>query len=132
MIIRYIMQHHYNYEFAKYIRPRKKFVNSGNNDLDIEIIMESARDLNKFDKFIKDIETTNYNMPVLLKKYLKQNGRIIGFNIDPKFNNALDGLLILDLFDVPIETIASLSKEIKDDSILERFSVQESQNLPQT
>lgn len=125
MIIKYIKQNHYNYEFAKMIRPRKKFVVQGHEDLDTEIIMESTSDLNKFDKFIKDIELSDYNMPVLLKKYLKQNGKIIGFNIDPKFNNALDGLLILDLFDVPVDTISSLSKEINDDSILDRFSVQE-------
>ena len=62
-------------------------------------------------------------MPVLLKKYLKQNGKIIEFNIDPKFNNALDGLIVLDMYDVPPETISSLSKEINDDSILERYAV---------
>ncbi len=130
MIIRYIMLNHYNHKFAKYIRSRKKFVVGESRDLDTEIIMETADDLNKFDKFIKDIETSNYNMPVLLKKYLKQNGEIIGFNIDPKFNDALDGLLILDLYDVPIETISSLSREINDESILERFSVQELYNIP--
>ncbi|HKK60970.1 MAG TPA: hypothetical protein VJ951_00320, partial [Bacteroidales bacterium] len=53
----------------------------------------------------------------------KLNGKIIGFNVDPKFNNALDGLLILDLFDVPMETIASLSKELNDETILERFEI---------
>lgn len=121
MIIRFIMQNYYNYEFAKYIRPRKKFHVPGHEDFDTDIIIESSTDLNKFDRFIKDVEISGYNMPVLLKKYLKQNGKIIGFNIDPLFNNALDGLLILDLFDVPMETISSLSKEIEDDSILERF-----------
>ena len=45
-----------------------------------------------------------------------------GFNIDPKFNMCLDGLLILDLFDVPMATIESLSKEINDETILNRFS----------
>ncbi len=123
MIIKYIMLNHYDHDFARMIRPRKKFVVDGFPDVDMEIIMESTSDLNKFDKFIKDVETSGYNMPVLLKKYLKQNGRIIGFNIDPKFNNALDGLLILDLYDVPIDTISSLSKEIRDESILERFTV---------
>ena len=123
MIIRYIMANHYNYEFSRMIKPRKKFDIAGFPDVDTEIIMEAASDLNKFDKFIKDVDTSNYNMPVLLKKYLKQNGKIIGFNIDPLFNNALDGLLILDLFDVPVETISSLSKEINDESILERFSM---------
>lgn len=121
MIIRFIMQNHYNHEFAKYIRPRKKFNVPGHEDFDTDIIIESSKDLNKFDKFIKDVEISGYNMPILLKKYLKQNGKIIGFNIDPLFNNALDGLLILDLFDVPFETISSLSKEINDNAILERF-----------
>jgi len=123
MIIKYIMLNHYNHEFARKIKPRKKFGVENFPDIDTDILMESTSDINKFDRFIKDVETSNFNMPVLLKKYLKQNGRIIGFNIDPKFNNALDGLLILDLFDVPIETISSLSKEINDDSILERFTI---------
>lgn len=124
MIIKYIIQNHYNIEYSKYIRPRKKFaITTALQDVDTDIIIESAKDLNKFDKFIKDVEISNYNMPVLLKKYLKQNGKIIGFNIDPLFNNALDGLLILDLFDVPVETISSLSKEINDESLLGRFSM---------
>lgn len=50
------------------------------------------------------------------------NTKIIEFNIDTKFNDALDGLMILDLFEVPIETIESLSKKINDESIIERFN----------
>jgi hypothetical protein len=119
------MENHYNAEFGKYIKPRTKFVPGGYSDIDTDILMESSNDLNKFDKLIKDVDTSNYTMPVLLKKYLKLNGKIVGFNIDPKFNNALDGLLFLDLYDVPIETVASLSKEINDESILERFSAVE-------
>ena len=122
MIIKYIMENHYNPEIGKYIKPRTKFVPTRFQDVDTDIIMESSIDLNKFDKFIKDVDTSNYTMPVLLKKYLKLNGKIVGFNIDPMFNNALDGLLFLDLFDVPIDTISSLSKEINDNSILDRFS----------
>ncbi len=90
--------------------------------LDTAILIETASDLNKFDRIIKDIETAQNNMPVLLKKYLKQNAKIIGFNIDPKFNNALDGLMVLDLFDVPPATVAALSKEVEDEAILERFA----------
>jgi putative hemolysin len=132
MIIKYIMENHYNPEIGRYIKPRTKFVPTGLQDIDTEIIMESSSDMNKFDKFIKDVDTSNYTMPVLLKKYLKLNGKIVGFNIDPKFNNALDGLLFLDIFDVPIETIASLSKEINDESILERFATSDNniQKIP--
>jgi putative hemolysin len=122
MIINYIMENHYNPEIGRYIKPRTKFVPTRFQDVDTEIIMESSNDLNKFDKFIKGVDTSNYTMPVLLKKYLKLNGKIVGFNIDPKFNDSLDGLLFVDLFDIPMETISTLSKEINDDSILERFS----------
>ncbi len=102
------------------MRPRTRYNVPGFN-VDEEVILENTDDLNKFDRFIKEVEPNDYTMPVLLKRYLKLNGTIIGFNLDPKFNDALDGMLVLDLYDVPMETIASLSKEINDDSILERF-----------
>ena len=59
------------------------------------------------------------NIPVLFKKYLKQNAKVIGFNTDPLFNDALDGLMILDIYDVPASTILSLMKEVNDPSLNE-------------
>ncbi|MFZ5941410.1 MAG: GNAT family N-acyltransferase [Bacteroidota bacterium] len=123
MIIKYIKEHHYNHALARYIRPRTRFNVKGFN-IDEDIIIESADDLNKFDRFIKDVEPSDYTMPVLLKKYLKLNGQIVCFNLDPKFNNALDGLLVLDLFDVPMDSISSLAKEINDDKLLDRFDIE--------
>jgi putative hemolysin len=120
LIMQYIREHHYDRKLARSVRPRTRYSVPGYN-VDEEIILDTADDLNKFDRFIKEVEPNDYTMPILLKRYLKLNGKIIGFNLDPKFNNALDGLLVQDLYDVPIETIASLSKEINDDSILERF-----------
>ena len=122
LIMQYIRQHNFDKKLARYVRPRTKYNVPGFN-VDEEIILESADDLTKLDRFIKEVEPNDYTMPILLKRYLKLNGKIIGFNLDPKFNNALDGLLILDLYEVPMETISSLSKEINDDSILERFMV---------
>jgi len=58
---------------------------------------------------------------VLLKKYIKLNAKIVGFNVDPMFNNCLDGLILLDVYDVPKTVIESLSKEVNDGSILKRF-----------
>ena len=121
LIIKFIKQYHYDFDMARLIRPRKGFTVPDHN-IDTDILIEESTDLNKFDHIIKDIETAQQNMPVLLKKYLKQNGKIIGFNIDPKFNNALDGLMVLDLFDVPPNTVAALSKEVQDEAILERFA----------
>jgi len=122
LIMQYIREHNFDKKLARYVRPRTRYNVPGFN-VDEEVLLENTDDLNKFDRFIKEVEPNDYSMPILLKRYLKLNGKIIGFNLDPKFNDALDGLLVLDLFDVPMETIASLSKEINDDSILERFMV---------
>lgn len=122
LIINFLKTNYYDHEFARLISPRNNFKVPVSKE-DMEVIFEKSNDINKLDKFIQDIESEEFRMPVLLKKYIKLNGKIIGFNVDPKFNNALDGLLILDLFQVPIETIESLSKEINDKSLLDRFNL---------
>ena len=38
-------------------------------------------------------------VPVLLKQYLKLGGKILAFNVDKEFNNALDGLIVVDLLE---------------------------------
>ncbi|WP_220429225.1 GNAT family N-acyltransferase [Tenuifilum thalassicum] len=122
VIISFMKSNYFDHDFARFIKSRNKF-KVPIKDEEFNLIFNNTNDLGKLDKFIQEVEPFDYRMPVLLKKYVKLNGKIIGFNVDPKFNNALDGLLILDLFQVPIETITSLSKEINDKSILERFNI---------
>lgn len=123
LIVEFIKKYHYNTELADYIKPRKKFVVKPDKKVERELFIETENgDVSKLDKLILDIEST-YKFPILLKKYLQLNSKIIGFNIDPKFNNALDGLLLLDIWDVPDSFIKALSKELNDESILERFNI---------
>jgi len=120
LMIQFVQKYCFNPGFARYVKPRKRFkvnVSEGQN-----ILIEHNNDLKKIDRLIKSIEDKGYSMPVLLKKYLNLNGKIVAFNLDPKFNNCLDGLLMLDLFDLPYQVIASLSKEIDDVTLLDRFS----------
>lgn len=122
LIVEFVKENYYNEDFAKYIKPRKRFKLRQNRNIDREILIKSTKsDLKKLDKYIRDVQA-NLAVPVLLKKYIGLNAKIIGFNIDPKFNKCLDGLIILDLYDVPINTIEALSKELNDDTILARFN----------
>lgn len=121
LIVEFIRNYYFDEEKAQYIKPRKKFVVKTNPRVDTKLFLETSNNVSKLDKLIQDIEAT-YKFPILLKKYLQLNAKLIGFNIDPKFNNALDGLLILDIFDVPQEFVKALSKELNDDSILKRFN----------
>ena len=122
VIISFMKSNYFDHDFARFIKSRNKF-RVPIKEEEYNIIFNNSNDLSKLDRFIHEVEPYKYHMPILLKKYIKLNGKIIGFNVDPKFNNSLDGLLILDLFQVPAETINSLSKEINDKSILERFNI---------
>ena len=121
LIVRFVESNFFNYEVAKNIVPRKKY-KPGKKYYDEKtlFIQSSNQDFKRLDKFIRDIEPELVT-PVLLKKYISLNAKIIGFNTDPKFNNCLDGLILLDVHDLPMDTLLSLSREINDDSILHRF-----------
>jgi putative hemolysin len=121
LIVEFIRKYFSDEKYSEYIIPRKEFIVRPDRAIDRNIFIDTAEsDINKIEKIIIDIEP-GYRLPVLLKKYLEINGRIIGFNIDPKFNYCLDGLLILDLYKAPREYIMGLARQLNDDSILERF-----------
>jgi len=121
LIVDFVKTYFFDEEMARFIVPRKKFVVNTDRIIDRKIFIDSSeRDINKIERIILGIEP-GYKLPILLKKYMEINGKIIGFNIDPKFNNCLDGLMILDLYETPPDLINGLSREMNDVSILERF-----------
>lgn len=118
LIIEFVKSNYYDFKMSSNVKPRHQF-NPNLKDIDWSTILNLTKDdISKLDKYIKDIDQRNLPVPILLKKYLKQNAKIIGFNLDPKFNDCLDGLMVLDLHDVPTEVINSLSEEIKDKELL--------------
>ena len=46
---------------------------------------------------IGQLENGQRGVPVLLRQYLKLGGLLLGFNLDRKFGDALDGLILVDL-----------------------------------
>jgi len=121
LVVKYLATDCYNSEYGALIKPRSPFRRSRCRHIDPALFLRYVKkDISRLDRFIQDMDH-GLKIPVLLKKYLSVNSEVIGFNIDRKFNNCLDALIILDLFDVPLKTIESLSKEFNDPSIAERF-----------
>ena len=56
-----------------------------------------ACDLEELGDLIADLEADGKSIPVLLRQYLKLGGQLLAFNVDPKFGNCLDGLIVVDL-----------------------------------
>ena len=55
------------------------------------------RDLEELSQPITDVETDGKGLPILLRQYAKIGGKLLGFNVDRKFSNVLDGLVVVDL-----------------------------------
>ena len=54
-------------------------------------------DIDEVNRLVAKAEHDGKGIPVLLRQYLKLNARLIGFNVDPAFGDALDALMIVDL-----------------------------------
>jgi|WetSurSiteA1Bulk_404760.scaffolds.fasta_scaffold10495_2 putative hemolysin len=121
LIVEFIRNNHYDEELAKYIKPRKKFNVQVDRRVDSRIIIDSAeKDISKVEKVVSDVDQ-GYRIPVLLKKYLELNAKIIGFNVDPAFNNCLDGLIMVDVYNIPADFVNALSKDLSEDNVRQRF-----------
>ena len=75
----------------------------------------SGPDNIKFDSIIYEFEPGNLRMPFLLKIYVKQNARLVAFNVDPKFNNSVDGLMYIRIADLPESTVNPVMEEFQDE-----------------
>lgn len=111
LMIEFMKSHYYDPYIAQYIHPKKEY-KVVLKDADKDFIFDEAKaDLNKFDRFIDELEPGALRIPVLIKKYLKQNARLVAFNVDPKFNNAVDGLLYIRVSDIPESTVKPVMEE---------------------
>ncbi|MCH2199161.1 MAG: lysophospholipid acyltransferase family protein [Flavobacteriales bacterium] len=114
LIMEFVKRNYFDDNLSLHIKPRTPYsVKSKRVDQDA-LLNATENDLKKLDRLISEIEPSSYTIPVLLKKYLHQNARILGFNLDPQFNNALDGLMLLDIHNLPAETIENLQREFSE------------------
>ena len=113
LMIEFMKSHYWDPYVAQYIRPKKEF-KVRLKDADKEFVFdESAADLNKFDKLIDEVEPGSLRLPVLIKKYIKQNAKVVAFNVDPLFNNAVDGLMYIRIADLPESTVKPVMEEFQ-------------------
>ncbi|MDQ3289930.1 MAG: lysophospholipid acyltransferase family protein, partial [Bacteroidota bacterium] len=110
LMVDFISHHFFDADLAQYIKPRKKFRYRFSRHYPETLLQKNVQTLHSLDDLIAEIEPKHMGLPVLLKQYLKQNARIIGFNIDPKFSNALDGLMIMRISDLPAATACMLDR----------------------
>lgn len=96
--------HHYDNEKAALVSattPLKPIIKKvWNGDM-----LSLLGDLKLLSKVLSRIEKGK-GLPVLLRQYIGLNGKLVCFNVDPDFNDALDGLIVVDMSNVPHKTLS--------------------------
>lgn len=113
LMIEFMKSHYYDPYLAQYIQPKKAY-KVKLKDADKDFVFDATKaDLNKFDKIIDELEPGTLRLPVLIKKYVKQNAKLVAFNVDPKFNNTVDGLMYIRIADLPDSTVKPVMEEFQ-------------------
>jgi len=113
LMIEFMKSNYYDPYVAQYVHPKKEFkVKLKDADKDF-VFDETEADLMKFDKIIDELEPGALRLPVLIKKYIKQNAKVVALNVDPLFNNAVDGLMYIRIADLPESTVKPVLEEFQ-------------------
>jgi len=111
MIIAFVKRYFYDHDIAQLIKPKTPYkppVADQETDKMLDQFGPSLRDL---ESFLSEIEPDHIKVPDMLKTYTRQNAKLVAFNLDPNFSDALDGLMILDLSNMPQKTLNMLQKK---------------------
>ncbi len=109
----------------KFVSPKMPF-EPDYHRVNVDELMEGRMDsLERFDRFMFKLSNGSYRLPPLLKKYIKLNARILAFNVDPDFNYCVDGLIMVDVLEIPKGEIDALSKEFDNkEQLYSRFGIE--------
>jgi putative hemolysin len=84
-------------ELAGMVEPRHPFRPPLLRPWDCRAMSRALRDPEQLSEPIADLETDGKGLPILMRQYAKVGGKLLGFNVDRKFSNVLDGLVLVDL-----------------------------------
>lgn len=97
LIVRFLREEKRNPSLSPFVHP--------NNPYHEEIPEEISPHLESIEQVsarVAEAEPDGKGVPVLLRQYLKLNATLLEFNVDPKFANCLDALLMVNLRNAPV------------------------------
>lgn len=110
LVIEFIQKNFGDENLSQLVKPRTKIRNAVKKVDKEALILAAGGEIKKFDRLLAAIEPMGRTMPVLYKKYLAQNAKILAFNRDRKFNDAIDAFMILDIQNLPTEKADKIAR----------------------
>jgi len=97
LVARFFEQENQKRQERPSVRPRNPLKLKGSPVGDANGPLCRIPDMDALSEMVSDVEPDGKGIPVLMRQYIKLGGRVLSCNVDPKFNMALDALLVVDL-----------------------------------
>jgi putative hemolysin len=98
LMVHFLREHNFDTEMSQLVRGRKppkapKMLRG----ISLKNIGESINSVDSVSAIISGFEADAKGVPILLRHYLKLNGVLLSFNVDPAFSDVIDGLIMVDM-----------------------------------
>lgn len=98
LMVHFFREHSFDNEMSQLVSARKPPKSKSRlQGTSLKNIAESITSIDSVSAIVSGFEEDKKGIPILLRHYLKLNGVLISFNVDPAFNDVIDGLILVDL-----------------------------------
>jgi len=97
LVASFVKQHLYRGDLARLTRPRRPYGPAYAPSRHDPLTWRLGAHMDEMNDWVSDLEPDGKGMPVLFRQYARLGGIFFGFNVDPEFGGALDGLVCVDL-----------------------------------
>ena len=97
LIVRYLKSKDSFSKFHKYVKPKTPPKYKSFKRHEIREFKNAFKTVEDVTEVITDLESEFKGIPVLLRQYLKLGGKVLAFNVDPDFQDCLDGLIVVNV-----------------------------------
>ena len=97
------------------VKPRQPFRQQKHLKKLCQDAARQSMDVDDVSELVAQFEPDGKGVPVLIKQYLKLGGHLLAFNVDKDFNNAIDGLIMVDLSKTDVRVLRRYMGEAADD-----------------
>lgn len=103
LIVQCLTAHYYDQESANLVSATNPLLPNKKPFWSLSLL-SGLGDLQLLSNLVSRLEKGK-GLPVLIRQYLALKGRFVSFNVDPDFNQTVDGLILVNLPDVPVRML---------------------------
>ncbi len=98
LMVHFFREHNFDEDMSQMVSarkpPREKNRIRGSS---LKNMAESITSVDSVSAIVSGFEEDKKGIPILLRHYLKLNGVLLSFNVDPAFSDVIDGLILVDI-----------------------------------